>query len=81
MGKWDVEMKKQIFFHWHSGNNVKIATPAEFEYQIPSLTWNSELCYFSKRFLATPISSFEMTCSQLKVCDDMMQLVVVQCNQ
>ena len=22
-------------FQWHSGNYVKIATPAEFEYQIP----------------------------------------------
>ena len=35
--------EKTNFFQWHSGNNVKIATPAEFEYQIPSLTWNSEL--------------------------------------
>ena len=43
--KWDVEMKKQIFFQGHS-NNVKIATPAEFEYQIPCVTRNSEFCYF-----------------------------------
>ena len=52
--KSDVEMKKQIFFQWHSGNNVKIATPAEFEYQIPSLTWNSELCYFFREIFGSP---------------------------
>ena len=52
--KWDVEMKKQFFFQLHSGNNVKIATPAEFEYQIPSLTWNSELCYFFREIFGHP---------------------------
>ena len=38
--EWDVEMKKQNKFQWHCVNNVKVA---EFEYQILSVTWNSEL--------------------------------------
>ena len=53
--KWDVQRCKTNFFQWHSGNKVKFATPAEFEYQIPSETWNSEFCYFSERFLAIPL--------------------------
>ena len=36
-------MYKQFFFLWHSSNNMKIATPAEFASQIPSVIWNSEL--------------------------------------
>ena len=35
--------EKTNFFQLHSDNNVKIATPAEFEYQIPSETWNSAI--------------------------------------
>ena len=41
VGKMGCRDEKTNFFQWHSDNNVKIATPAEFEYQIPSLTWNS----------------------------------------
>ena len=46
--------EKTNFFQWHSGNNVKIATPAEFEYQIPSLTWNSELCSYFREIFGSP---------------------------
>ena len=42
------------FSQWHSGNNVKIANPAEFEYQIPSLTWSSELCYVFRDIFGYP---------------------------
>ena len=49
--KWDVD-EKTFFFQWHSGNNVKIATPAE--YQIPSVKWNSELCYFFREIFGYP---------------------------
>ena len=41
--------EKTNFFQWHSGNHIEIATPAEFEYKIPSLTWNYVI--FSKSFL------------------------------
>ena len=40
-GKMGCRDEKTKFFQLHSGNNVKIGTPAEFEYQIPSVTWNS----------------------------------------
>ena len=42
--------EKTKVFQRHSDNNVKIATPAESEYQIPSVTWNSELCYYFQDF-------------------------------
>ena len=50
--------EKTNFFQWHSSNNVKIATPAEFEYQIPCLTWNSELCYFFREIFGYPSFHF-----------------------
>ena len=37
-----MQICKNIFFQWHSSNNMGIATPAEFESQIPRVTWNSE---------------------------------------
>ena len=46
--------EKTKFFQRHSDNNVKIATPAEFEYQILSVTWNSELCYFFREIFGYP---------------------------
>ena len=54
VGKMGCRDEKTNFFQLHSGNNVKIATPAEFEYQIPSLTWNSELCYFFREIFGSP---------------------------
>ena len=41
-------------FQWNSCNYVKIANLAEFEYQIPSLTWSSELCYVFRDIFGYP---------------------------
>ena len=49
MGKRGCRDEKTKFLQRHSDINVKIATPAEFEYKIPSLTWNSEFCYLIPR--------------------------------
>ena len=46
--------EKNNFFQWHSGNNVKTATPAYFESLFPSVTWNSELCHFFLEFFGYP---------------------------
>ena len=54
VGKMGFRDERTHFFQWHSGNNVKIANPAEFEYQIPSLTWSSELCYVFRNIFGYP---------------------------
>ena len=53
-GKGDVEVKKQFFSQLPFGYNMKVATSAEFESPILSVTWNSELCYFFQEIFGYP---------------------------